>query len=367
MRVALEPLRPGVLARLLASIWVRLGRVNEQRYKESGWDSYAEKLQFRVLQLRFCLATRGRKEQLQRMADDLRSSRISARYRDKINVYCQKLEACLRRTPTGEVTFKHSGNAGDIIYAVPAIKALCRGLPAKLFLKLDAPINDWSEKEHPLGKSGLNFEMVKLLRPLLEHQPWLSSVQIHDDKEVDYDLDLFREMPDFQVGRGHIAHWYFWVFGVSADLSQPWLEIRPTPAPGNKIVLARSARYRNPNLDYTFLRHLPEIDFVGTPSEFQEMQQVLPQLRHAECADFLQLARIIKSARLFIGNQSFPYALAEALKVPRILEVYPPCPNVIPTGGRAGEAHFQPNFEKLVKMFLEQARHKIPDEPRASN
>jgi ADP-heptose:LPS heptosyltransferase len=84
------------------------------------------------------------------------------------------------------------------------------------------------------------------------------------------------------------------------------------------------------------------------------MKQTLPNLRHLECEDFLQLARVIKAARFFIGNQSFPYAVAEALKVPRILEVCPEVPDVIPTGGNTGEAFFQPNFEKLVRRFWAQ-------------
>jgi ADP-heptose:LPS heptosyltransferase len=79
---------------------------------------------------------------------------------------------------------------------------------------------------------------------------------------------------------------------------------------------------------------------------------LLPRLHYAECSDFLQLARVVKSARLFIGNQSFPYALAEALKVPRILEVCPLYPVVTPTGDNAGEAFFQASFERLVRNSL---------------
>jgi hypothetical protein len=164
-------------------------------------------------------------------------------------------------------------------------------------------------------------------------------------------MDIFRKIPNIRGERGSIPHWYFWLFGVSSDLSQPWIEIRPPSLARNKIVLARSSRYRNPSINYSFLRGMGELDFVGTQSEFQDMLRILPQLRHVECADFLQLARVINSARLFIGNQSLPFALAEAMKVPRIVEIYPPIPNVIPTGGQAGEAFFQANFEMLVERF----------------
>jgi hypothetical protein len=347
MNVSLAQLRPGRLANFLAAFWIRLGQVDEQKYRDKGWDSYAERMQFKLLKVRLAFASRKYTAQLQRLADDLRTSRT-------FNEYCRKLAAEQTLSASGEVTFKHSGNAGDVIYALPAMRALSRGRPAKLFLRLDMPINGWSEKEHPLGKAGLTADMVRMLKPLLEQQPWLTTVQIHQDEPVNYDLDVFRQVPNIAGGLGNIAHWYFWLFGVSADLSQPWLAVRPAPAAGKKIVLARSARYRNPGIHYEFLRARGEIDFVGTRSEFAEMQQVLPQLRHAECSDFLELARIIKSARFFIGNQSFPYAVAEALKVPRLLEVCPQFPDVIPTGAHTGEAFFQPNFERLVAQFWEQ-------------
>ncbi len=348
MRVTIDTFRPGIPARFLAWIWFQLGRVKQQKYIDSGWDSYAEKMQFKMLMLSFRRFSREYVEQLKEMEHEMRSARIFSHYRDEF-------ESKPPRPLSVEVTFKHSGNAGDLIYALPAMKALSHGRGAKLFLKLGAPINCWSEKEHPLGKSGLNPEMANCLMPLLYQQTWLSSVQIHKDEPVDYDLDIFRQLPNFRADRGSIPHWYFWLFGVSSDLSQPWVEIPPPSVSGSKMVLARSARYHNPGLNYSFLRAMGEIDFVGTQAEFREMLRILPRLRHVECEDFLQLARVIKSARLFIGNQSLPFALAEAMKAPRILEVYPPSPNVIPTGGQAGEAFFQANFESLVKRFWEES------------
>ena len=352
MRVPQKMPAPGQLANLLAWLRVKFSNLSEQKYHDKGWDSYAEKIECQMRTLWLGWFSRKQLAQLDQTVREVRSSRIFSRQR-----LARELDSA--RPLTDAVTFKHSGNAGDIIYALPALKALSQGRPAKLFLKLDVPINGWSAAEHPLGKSGLTAGMVAHLKPLLEHQDWLASVEVHNDEVVDLDLDLFREVPSIQGERGSITHWYFWLFAVNADLSQPWLEVRPSPVPGNKIVLARSARYRNPGLDYACLRDFGEIDFVGTQAEFQEMQAVLPELRHAECSDFLQLARVIQSARFFIGNQSFPYAVAEALKVPRILEVYPPCPNVTPTGGQAGAAFFQPNFEKLVRRFWEETRRDV--------
>jgi hypothetical protein len=340
-KISDESLRPGWFVGGLAWLWVRLRRIDEQKYKESGWDSYAEKLQFKFLALRY-----GRK--FRNLAKELKTSRISAR---NFGRYCNHFDPARRLSPNGELTFKHSGTAGDIIYSLPTIKALSHGRPVKLFLN---PYRPDSHIENPLGKLGLNVGMARLLIPLLEHQPWLASVQIYNGEPVDYDLDLFRKIPSIRTGQGSIAHWYFWMLPVSADLSKAWLEAGDPPlAPSRKIVVARSPRYRNLNLDYAFLSKFGEIDFIGTPAEFEEMKLVLPELRHVECKDFLEVARVIQAAHCFIGNQSFPFALAEALKVPRILEVCPRMPDVIPTGGNFGVAYFQPNFERLAEFLWE--------------
>ena len=54
---------------------------------------------------------------------------------------------------------------------------------------------------------------------------------------------------------------------------------------------------------------------------------------------------------LFIGNLSFGYALAEALKVPRLLESGPNFPLVYPNGENAYDFYFQSHFEELTKKL----------------
>ena len=88
------------------------------------------------------------------------------------------------------------------------------------------------------------------------------------------------------------------------------------------------------------------------PEEYERMKLSIPQLEYKKTDNFLSLASTIAGAKLFIGNQSFPYSLAEAIKVPRILESYYLSPNVIPEGENAYEFSFQPQFEFLVKKLL---------------
>lgn len=89
--------------------------------------------------------------------------------------------------------------------------------------------------------------------------------------------------------------------------------------------------------------------FVGLQEEYEDMKKSIPHLRYHPVNDFLQLAQLIAGCKFFIGNQSFPYSLAEALKVKRALEVNFENPNVIPEGDNAYDFCYQPQFEKIIR------------------
>ena len=67
--------------------------------------------------------------------------------------------------------------------------------------------------------------------------------------------------------------------------------------------------------------------------------------------DYLDMARVIKACKFFIVNQSVAYPMAEALKVPRILEAEPNFPVVQPIGKNAFDFYYQPHFEKWCEYL----------------
>ena len=81
------------------------------------------------------------------------------------------------------------------------------------------------------------------------------------------------------------------------------------------------------------------------------LKQGLKNLEFYDCKDFIELASIIKGCRVFIGNLSFGYALAEAIKVKRMLESGPDFPLVYPNGKNAYDFYFQSHFENLFKKL----------------
>lgn len=255
------------------------------------------------------------------------------------------------QTAADAVHFKHFGLLGDVIYAIPAMLALAGTKKIHVHLQINQKSLYRKSMKHANKGKILTESDVTLLAPLLLSQPEFTVVDVLEQQRVDYDLDEFRKYP-FDYNSNHICRWYFHMYGISADLSKPWLRAGPDVGMKDEIVIARSFRYRAPGISYAFLQRYPNLSFVGTPAEYEDMKQALPALRYRKVADFLELAELIAGCKFFIGNQSFPFALAEALKVKRVLEVCFECPNVIPEGEQAYDFVYQPQFEKIVRTLI---------------
>jgi hypothetical protein len=252
----------------------------------------------------------------------------------------------------GEVHFKHSGNAGDLIYALPSMYAIAKHQPFHIHLNAGVKITYAKNFYHHPGNVMLNEHTIQLLQPLLLYQQQIKSCSLYNNQLIDVDLDVFRKYPLFN-GMGNIARWYFYVFGIQADLSVSWLQAPKNKEFENNIVISRSLRYRNPWTDFGFLEKYPSLIFLGLPEEYADMKAMLPQLVHFKVKDFLEMAIVINSCKLFIGNQSFPFSMAEALKVKRVLEVCYFSPNVNVEGKNGYDFCYQPQFEKIVKKVLD--------------
>ncbi len=247
--------------------------------------------------------------------------------------------------------FKHSGNAGDIIYSLPAALALSGNHRIHYYLNIGEK-GHYGKKPHPLGGLMLNEKMVEMLKPLLVSQSYIASCIPYNSQLIDFDFDLIRSFP-FPLNRGNICRWYFYLFAVTADLSKPWLRVEADRNWNEYIVISRSQRYQAPGISYSFLKKYNRKIFIGIESEWKEMKEQLSEIEYQPVKSFLELAKIIAGSKLFIGNQSFPFSLAEAMKTKRLLEVYHLCPNVNVEGSGANDFCYQPQFEKMVQQLYE--------------
>lgn len=188
-----------------------------------------------------------------------------------------------------------------------------------------------------------------MLLPLLKEQSYLNSVTVYTNQTIDVDLDFFRALPI--SNQFHSFRWYYHLVGKQADMTLPYLDVKPHNTIKDKIVIVRTFRARNVFIDYSFLKHYDNLLFLGTKDEYEDLKQSVPNLEFYDVKDFLELAQIIKSCKFYLSNQTFAYAIAEGLKVPRLLEAYPDYPVMFPTTTNGADFYFQEHFEAYFKTM----------------
>ena len=249
-----------------------------------------------------------------------------------------------------KISFLHYGHLGDIINSLPVIKEISKNSKCNLFIQKEKLIpKHVSLNDHPFGNVFLSEKSILKFLPLLKKQNFLNNVEIYNDQKIDIDLNFFRKLNiNFNIDS---VRWYSHITGVHTDLSEKYLEVKESEKFKNYIVILRSLRRQNKFINYSFLNNYKNIVFVGLKNEFDDLKKSIYHLEHYDSENFLELASIIKNSKVFIGNLSFGYALAEALKVPRLLESAPDFPLVYPNGSKGYDFYFQNHFEYLVKKL----------------
>jgi hypothetical protein len=253
------------------------------------------------------------------------------------------------------IRFKHSANSGDLISSLASVKHICEERSAKAVYMQQKNVRAtyYEGATHPVKTEDgimvmMNDKMFEMMKPLIDAQPYVSSFESWEGDGVDFNLDEIRNV---KIGMpyGSIQRWYFQVFPQFAcDLSKAW--VFPTEKNEfykNKIFVNRTQRYRNDNISYHFLKNYQDrVIFIGAKSEHelfcQEWKLDIPYL---QVIDFLELANALASCKFFLGNQSFCYNLAEAMKVPRIVETCGYAINCIPHGADGYDFVLQTGLE----------------------
>ncbi len=250
-----------------------------------------------------------------------------------------------------KITFSHIGLIGDIVYSIPCMLALAGTKKIELYLDISQKSMYKKNSKHYNGDKILTEKSVDFIRPLILSNPAFSKCEILSNEKIDYDLNEFRRYP-FDYRMGNICRWYFLTFAVNYDLGKPWLHVATNKNYNNEIIIARSFRYRAPCIDYAILEKLNNISFIGLKEEFDDIKKVIPNIKHIITNNALEIATIINGCKFFIGNQSFPFAVAEALKVKRVLEVSYKTPNVIVEGANGYDFCFQAQFEQIIRDLI---------------
>lgn len=219
----------------------------------------------------------------------------------------------------------HSGDAGDVIYSLPVLKALGGGV---LFLSGD------NRYPYPRptrwAQAGAPPEWVGNLSGLLNQQDYIWGVHWTQKTpfSCDVDLNAFRQ---FYKTKEHAFDSIFSLHqlavGVTHPETEPWLTVdRKVEIEGRDIVVARSERFHNDLFPWRYLtqKYGHRMAFVGTWQEaslFQHQFGAMNVIWH-KTETLLDVARVIAGAKCFIGNQSSPLAISLGLGQNSICEVW---------------------------------------------
>ena len=251
-----------------------------------------------------------------------------------------------------EISFLHSGHLGDIINSLPLIKEISMNKKCNLFIEKNKLLpNHLQNSDNQSIRYFLTEGEVNKILPLLSKQPYIKKVDVFNNQMIDINLNYFRELPiNFNIDS---VRWYFHITGIHGNLENPYLLNISDHKIKSKIVIIRSTKRRNYLINYKFLKNYNDVLFLGLPNEYEDLKKEISNLQFYDCRDFLEMAEIINSSKIFIGNLSLGYTIAEGLKKPRLLESGPNFPLVYPNGKDAYDFYFQSHFEEnFKKLYL---------------
>ncbi len=267
---------------------------------------------------------------------------FKSKYEEQINQIQKKIKN------QNKLSFLHSGHIGDIINIPPVIKELAKTHVCELYINIDKPL-DVYHHAHQAGNVYLNKKIFEMLEPLFKSQKYIHNVNIYTNQSIDINFDLIRDLPINLLFDN--LRYGFQIAGVQPDISQTYLDVEPHKKITNKIVILRSLRYKNQFINYNFIENYKDTLFVGTKDEYDELKKEIKNLDFHDCRDFLEMAEIIKASRFFVGNSSVGIDLAEAVKIPRLLEACPGFPARQVHGVDAYDFYFQSHFEKFFDIL----------------
>jgi hypothetical protein len=209
----------------------------------------------------------------------------------------------------------HGGCLGDIIAALPALKEFAR--------------RSGHVRVHLYPRVGPRVRMspqyAALIVPLLKAQPYIADAR-YSASPVGLTLDDWRNRSFPRVYS--LADRHLDLFGYPHVLrDKSWLDLPDGDPPAGvdaDVTFCRSPRLRNPKFDWKrYHRRHPHAVFVGLREEHYLFEREVGPVRFVETSDLLQVAKVIKRAKLVVTNQTCHFWLAEAMKKSIVLEVEP--------------------------------------------
>jgi hypothetical protein len=230
------------------------------------------------------------------------------------------------------LNFYHRGASGDIIYSLPTL------------LSYNKKINYYLKRQ----------VYVNFLYSLLMKQDFINSVNVRNSTKIIpspyISLSGFCAIAE-ECKSKRLVECHLELFNRSYDFSVPWLKNIEKNYVAD-IVINRSNKYHDiEEIDWRMV--VPFLDrciFVGFDREWKLfVRKYQINIKFYKTKDALEVAQVINGSKLFIGNQSCCFAIAEAMKQPRVLERYSFFDNCRPSG-KDGYIYLN---KELIEKYLD--------------
>jgi hypothetical protein len=229
--------------------------------------------------------------------------------------------------------------------------------------KVNEPVLEWPcDVGVKTVRCGLDEQKFLSLKPLLEIQTYISNVSIYSGVNF-CRIDCHNNVPFLiHVLPGkprdkNLCEFFMDFHGVPlAEIDRPWIEPDIYYENQDKIIVSRSFRYRNKDFPWSYICNTfrNQVFFIGDDCEYEDFCTHFGQVGRIETRDFLEVSRNLAKCKVFIGNQSSCYAIAEAMKISVIQETCPRVPDCVFKRSCAGHfisegsEHNMSNFNKVL-------------------
>lgn len=227
------------------------------------------------------------------------------------------------------LTFLHSGDMGDIVSSLAAVKELCEKQNKKAILYLDTSggmtCNDdqlnkiISMQSHGKGQK-FNDSGYEFLRPLLVIQDYVADVQkwtpeISLDK-IDYNLNKFRyafcDRNIAQMTNQNLMYLHQVACDLKFGWKGPWLQCEKKEFP-KKTVIARSCRCQSAHAFFCVYEQQigAKAYFIGTDLEYAAFcESIKFSPERFQVKNALDAAILLNSSEQIIANSSLFFWIA---------------------------------------------------------
>jgi ADP-heptose:LPS heptosyltransferase len=219
------------------------------------------------------------------------------------------------------IDFVAGGMMGDFIQSLYALKNICKqkNEKANLYIANDGDIWKYGlQKAYDDLKDLINlqpyinkFEILpaSFNKSFINLSDWRKIVAITHDQTGGYNkcwTEVLSECYNFTISKQY-----------------QWLFCSPNNISNNKIVIHRSL-HRHNNFPWKQIIDNSSYKILFLTSNIEEWNKFPFKNRNMEvhqASSITEMASIISSSKMFIGNQSAPFSIACALDVPRLVEL----------------------------------------------